>query len=66
MTPSARGDGAAAGARATADGKEPEPAGAPRPLSALLVRVGGSWLCRHDLAHLSATDDAGTDVQLRP
>jgi hypothetical protein len=40
------------------DGKEREPV----PSYPLLVRVGGRWLCRHELAALMSAEH----VQLRP
>jgi hypothetical protein len=64
MTPPARGDDAAARARATTHGTRPQPAVPPRPAPPMLVRLGGRWLCRHDLAIHSATQEI--DVQLRP
>jgi hypothetical protein len=33
---------------------------------ALLVRMGGRWLCRHELTAPSANHDHAADVQLRP
>jgi hypothetical protein len=62
MTVPARGDGAAAGARSEAD--EREHTLAPRP--PLLVRLGGRWLCRHELADAHPQDGNAPDVQLRP
>jgi hypothetical protein len=52
MTDRARGEPAAG------DGKEREPV----PSYPLLVRVGGRWLCRHELAALVSSEH----VQLRP
>jgi hypothetical protein len=64
MTVPARGDGAAAGAHSEADANEPEHPLAPRP--PLLVRLGGRWLCRHELANDHPPDGHAPDVQLRP
>jgi hypothetical protein len=37
-----------------------------RPSPALLVRLGGRWCCRHDLAAFNGPEDNASDVQLRP
>jgi hypothetical protein len=55
MTPPARGDAAATGTNVSS-----------QPPPALLVRMGGRWMCRHELAELSAHDGRAPDVQLRP
>jgi hypothetical protein len=41
-----------------------EPPREPAPSVPLLVRFGGRWLCRHQLADLPSPDDP--HVQLRP
>jgi hypothetical protein len=66
MTASARGDGDAARARASADGNDPQRDVPPLPSAAKLVRIGGRWMCRHELADVSDHDGAAPDVQLRP
>jgi hypothetical protein len=66
MTVPARGDGAAAGARSEADANEPQHSLAPGPSPALLVRVGGRWMCRHELADAHPQDGHAPHVQLRP
>ena len=60
MTRPVRGETAAAG---TAAGDRASLRDQP---PAMLVRVGGRWLCRHELAELSTDDDTPPDVQLRP
>jgi hypothetical protein len=65
MTVPARGDGAAAGESATAAGHEPEQLLVPRHPPARLVRIGGRWLCDHQLAGVSPSDGPSHDVQLR-
>jgi hypothetical protein len=57
MTPSTRGDDAAA----SADTNERQ-----RLRPAMLVRFGGRWLCRHELTTPTDSHDPSPNVQLRP
>jgi hypothetical protein len=59
MTEPGRGDAAAAGD--DGEGRGQMEHDRPRPL---LVRMGGAWLCRHELAGLVPPDDSGPDVHV--